>query len=108
MGKIIMRTDMEVFLFFKEVEKLSEFIDFLRSRYRPSLKGEQYMTDTELAEKLKLNKRTLLEYRNTGKIPYYQIGGKILTGKVTLKAYFLRIVERHLNDVQSMLNSILN
>lgn len=36
------------------------------------------MTDTELAEKLKLNKRTLLEYRNTGKIPYYQIGGKIL------------------------------
>ena len=56
----------------------SEFIDFLRSRYRPSLKGEQYMTDTELAEKLKLNKRTLLEYRNTGKIPYYQIGGKIL------------------------------
>lgn len=40
MGKIIMRTDMEVVLFFKEVEKLSEFIDFLRSRYRPSLKGE--------------------------------------------------------------------
>ena len=76
MGKIIMRTNMEVVLFFKEVEKLSEFIDFLRSRYRPSLKGEQYMT--ELAEKLKLNKRTLLEYRNTSKIPYYQIGGKIL------------------------------
>ena len=78
MGKIIMRTNMEVVLFFKEVEKLSEFIDFLRSRYRPSLKGEQYMTDTELAEKLKLNKRTLLEYRNASKIPYYQIGGKIL------------------------------
>lgn len=78
MGKIIMRTDMEVVLFFKEVEKLSEFIDFLSSSYRPSLKGEQYMTDTELAEKLKLNKRTLLEYRNTSKIPYYQIGGKIL------------------------------
>ena len=56
-----------------------------------------------------MNKRTLLEYRNTGKISYYQNPEeKYSTGKVTLKAYFLRIVERHLNDVQSMLNSILN
>ena len=59
-------------------QKASTLVDFIKSNYTPSLNGERYMTDTELAEMLKLSKRTLLEYRNSGKIPYYQIGGKIL------------------------------
>ena len=60
------------------MKKASTLVDFIKSNYTPSLNGERYMTDTELAEMLKLSKRTLLEYRNSGKIPYYQIGGKIL------------------------------
>jgi excisionase family DNA binding protein len=36
------------------------------------------MNDSELANYLKVSRRTLQEYRNNGILPYYQIGGKIL------------------------------
>ena len=78
MGEIIIRTNKEVLQYFDEMKKASTLVDFIKSNYTPSLNGERYMTDTELAEMLKLSKRTLLEYRNSGKIPDYQIGGKIL------------------------------
>lgn len=78
MGEIIIRTNKEVLQYFDEMKKASTLVDFIKSNYTPSLNGERYMTDTELAEMLKLSKCTLLEYRNSGKIPYYQIGGKIL------------------------------
>ena len=78
MGEIIIRTNKEVLQYFDEMKKALTLVDFIKSNYTPSLNGERYMTDTELAEMLKLSKRTLLEYRNSGKIPYYQIGGKIL------------------------------
>lgn len=42
------------------------------------LNGERYITDKELSERLKISRRALQEYRNDGKIPYYQIGTKIL------------------------------
>lgn len=78
MGEIIIRTNKEVLQYFDEMKRVSTLVDFIKSNYIPSLNGERYMTDTELAGMLKLSKRTLLEYRNSGKIPYYQIGGKIL------------------------------
>lgn len=78
MGEIITKTNKEVLQFFDEMKRISTFIDALKSGYTPSLNGERFLTDTELSEMLKLTKRTLLEYRNCGKIPYYQIGGKIL------------------------------
>lgn len=36
------------------------------------------MNDAELANYLKVSRRTLQEYRNNGILSYYQIGGKIL------------------------------
>lgn len=44
----------------------------------PTLNGHRYMNDSELANYLKVSRRTLQEYRNNGILPYYQIGGKIL------------------------------
>ena len=38
----------------------------------------RYMNDAELANYLKVSRRTLQEYRNNGILSYYQIGGKIL------------------------------
>ena len=79
MGEIITKTNKEVLQFFDEMKRISTFIDaFAMILFTPSLNGERFLTDTELSEMLKLTKRTLLEYRNCGKIPYYQIGGKIL------------------------------
>jgi DNA binding domain, excisionase family protein len=78
MGTIITRSDKEVLHFFDEMKRVSDLIDHLPANNRHLLDGENYLTDTELAGKLKLSKRTLLEYRNNGVLPYYQIGGKIL------------------------------
>ena len=33
---------------------------------------------SELAEKLKLTRRTLADYRMNGRLPYYKVGGKLL------------------------------
>lgn len=78
MGTIITRSDKEVLHFFDEMKRVSD-------THRPFAGGkpaptgqENYLTDTELAGKLKLSKRTLLDYRSSGILPYYQIGGKIL------------------------------
>ncbi|MFK2761149.1 helix-turn-helix domain-containing protein [Bacteroides fragilis] len=85
MGEIITKTHKEVLRFFDEIKKISTLVDTLKSGYSPSLNGERFLTDTELSEMLKLTKRTLLEYRNRGKIPYYQIGGKILYRESDIK-----------------------
>lgn len=78
MGTIITKSDKEVLHFFDEMKRVSDLIDHLQADNRHLLDGENYLTDTELAGKLKLSKRTLLDYRSSGILPYYQIGGKIL------------------------------
>lgn len=45
---------------------------------RPVLGGARYLTDKEVSAQLKLSRRTLQDYRNEGRISYYQLGGKIL------------------------------
>lgn len=78
MSKVIMRDDPQTVSFFQDMKYLSDLLDMLETNTRPLLNGESFLTDAELAQHLKLTKRTLQEYRNTGKIPFYQIGGKIL------------------------------
>ena len=43
--------------------------------YRPLLDGERYLTDREVAQILKVSRRTLQEYRNDGVLPYMLLGG---------------------------------
>ncbi|MDD3333849.1 MAG: helix-turn-helix domain-containing protein [Proteiniphilum sp.] len=53
-------------------------VEILAKKSRPTLNGERYLTDKELSERLKISRRALQEYRNKGKLPYYQIGAKVL------------------------------
>ena len=46
--------------------------------YRPLLDCERYLTDREVAQILKVSRRTLQEYRNDGMLPYILLGGKVL------------------------------
>lgn len=70
----------EIIRFFRNIGSLSEMLDKQEEKLRPVLNGERYITDCELAEQLKLTRRTLAEseYRINGKLPYYKIGGKLL------------------------------
>lgn len=53
-------------------------LDDQEQNLRPVLNEERYITDSELAEKLKLTRRTLADYRMNGRLPYYKVGGKLL------------------------------
>lgn len=53
-------------------------LDDQEKKLRPVLNGERYITDSELAEKLKLTRRTLADYRMNGRLRYYKVGGKLL------------------------------
>lgn len=68
MGTIITKSDKEVLHFFDEMKRVSDLIEHLQADNRHLLNGENYLTDTELAGKLKLSKRTLLDYRSSGHI----------------------------------------
>ena len=60
-------------------------LDKLHLHFKPTFDGEIYITDRELAERLKVNRRSLSEYRKIGILPYYHIGGKILYKEPEIK-----------------------
>ena len=64
--------------FFLSIDSLSSAMERLFSGRKPTLSGENFYTDGELSEKLKLSRRSLQDYRNEGRIPYIKLGGKIL------------------------------
>ena len=67
-----------VISFFKTIDRMFEGIEGLVRNCKPTLGGERYLTDSEVSVRLKVSRRTLQDYRNEGRIPYYQLGGKIL------------------------------
>lgn len=90
MSLIITCENEQVIQFLKEVNQLSQSIDLLMANYKPILNGQRFLTDTELSQYLKLTKRTLQEYRNVGKLPFYQIGGKILYRESDIEQLLLK------------------
>lgn len=63
--------------FFKALDCMLDQLEQVVKRRKLILNGELYLTDKEVAERLKISRRTLLEYRNNGRISFYQVGGKI-------------------------------
>ena len=90
MSLIITCENEQVIQFLKEVDQLSQSIELLMGNYKPILDGQRFLTDTELSQYLKLTKRTLQEYRNIGKVPFYHIGGKILYRESDIEQLLLK------------------
>ena len=57
----------------QKMRKESEWLSGFLESYRPPLDGERYLTDKEVAELLRVSRRTLQEYRNN-RILYAQRG----------------------------------
>ena len=60
------------------IDVIKENSRILADMSRPLFNGVRYITDTELAKRLGIEKRTLANYRAKGYIGFYSIGGKIL------------------------------
>lgn len=75
---LITKNSEEVVSFLSSLERMLDGIENLTKNLRPTLGGEQFLTDKEVSERLKLSRRVLQDYRNEGRIPYCKLGGKIL------------------------------
>ena len=64
--------------FFKSIDRMLDGIENRVKNHKPTLGGERYLTDKEVSAKLRVSRRTLQDYRTEGRIPYYQLGGKVL------------------------------
>lgn len=75
---VITKEDAKVVAFFKTLDRMLDNVEALTASFKPTLSGEHYLTDQDVSERLHVSKRTLQEYRTTGKIPYILLGGKVL------------------------------
>lgn len=76
--EIIGKNNEEVKRFFSEVEKIEDAIHRSADINRPLLNGEHYLTNRDVSEKLHISLRTLQDYRDTGKLSFIKLDGKIL------------------------------
>lgn len=78
MSKVITQDNEQVIQIYNRLKDTLTRLEDILKHNNPTLNGHRYMNDAELANYLKVSRRTLQEYRNNGILSYYQIGGKIL------------------------------
>lgn len=76
--KVLTAEDEPLATLLQNIRKATKKAVKLTDEYRPPLNGERYLTDKEVAERLKVSRRTLQEYRNVRQIPFIVFGGKVL------------------------------
>ena len=78
MNELIMPHNVGVKNALENMKEILTLYQKVIGNYRPLLDGERYLTDKEVAQILKVSRRTLQEYRNEGVLPYVLLGGKVL------------------------------
>ena len=78
MNELIMPHNIGVKNALENMKEILTLYQKVIANYRPLLNGERYLTDKEVAQILKVSRRTLQEYRNEVVLPYVVLGGKVL------------------------------
>ena len=71
----------DIILFFENVDKL---LDLIKETFKDNLSAldrERFLTNSDLSNMLHISQRTLQDWRDTGKVAYIQISGKVLYKK---------------------------
>ena len=84
-NEIITMEDEKVASILQKMKKSSRWLSGFLESYRPPLDGEVYLTDKEVADLLRVSRRTLQEYRNERLLPYIILGGKALSPESGLR-----------------------
>ncbi len=92
---ITMKTE-RIVSFFKSLDRILDGIEGLVRNCKPTLNGERYLTDKEVSARLRVSRRTLQDYRNERRIPYYHLGGKVLYKESDLQ----RLLENSYRDAR--------
>lgn len=76
--EILDRKSIEINSFFTGLDKLLDIIQQTLKSRTPHLNGEKFLSNRDACQMLHISSRTLQDWRDTGKIPFIQIKGKIL------------------------------
>lgn len=75
----------QVVSFFATLDELTAIIKQDLQNRTPHLNGEKYLTNREVCQLLRISSRTLQNWRDTRKIPFIRLKGKILYRESVVK-----------------------
>lgn len=76
--EILDKKSTEIASFFSALDELLDTIGQALKNRTPHLNGEKYFSNRDVCQMLHISSRTLQDWRDSGKIPFIQIKGKIL------------------------------
>jgi len=76
--EILDRKSTDIAFFFTAMDELLNTIRQALKNRTPHLNGEKFLSNRDVCQMLHISSRTLQDWRDTGKIPFIQIKGKIL------------------------------
>jgi len=76
--EILDKKSTEVTSLFTVLDELLDTIQQAIKNRTPHLNGEKFLTNRDVCKMLHVSSRTLQDWRDTGKIPFIQVKGKIL------------------------------
>lgn len=79
--EILDRKSTDIASFFTDMDELLDTIRQTLKNRTPHLNGEKFLSNRDVCRMLHVSSRTLQDWRDTGKIPFIQIKGKILYKK---------------------------
>lgn len=85
--RIYTAKDDAVKLFFSQCKLSIEMSEQLIKEYKPVLMNKRFVTDAQLSENLNISRRTLQDYRDKGRLPFYRLDGKILYDESDIESF---------------------
>jgi len=76
--EILDRKSTNIASFFTDLDELLDTIRQALKNRTPHLNGEKFLSNRDVCKMLHVSSRTLQDWRDTGKIPFIQIKGKVL------------------------------
>lgn len=76
--EILDKKSTEIASFFTALDEMLDSIGQALKNRTPHLNGEKFLTNKNVCGMLHVSSRTLQDWRDTGKIPFIRIKGKIL------------------------------
>ncbi len=89
--EILDKKSTEIASFFTAIDELLDTIGQALKNRTPHLNGEKFLSNRDVCQMLHVSSRTLQDWRDTGKIPFIQIKGKILYKESEIVKY----IEQH-------------
>ena len=77
-NEIVTKSDMRILAARSQTQKAFEAVGIIRDSHHPVLAGVCFLDDKEVAERLRVTRRTVQNYRDKGILSYYMICGKCL------------------------------